>query len=139
MAKAATIRRPTNVMMQAVNLHLQGKEKNALAVLKDNAHDQHTKANLEHFARVRQEKGLGPYDLDKPRAPRGSRTAAAVSGDIVDVIDGRTKISTLVRLEARVKEVLADKDKGEVTKVRKALENVEKLRDQLEEAEALIA
>lgn len=35
-------------------------------------------------------------------------------------------------------ELIAEKDKAEVNRVRKAYENVEKLREQLEEAEALL-
>ena len=78
------------------------------------------------------------YDLEKGRGPRGPRAAKAPSGDAVSMIDGRTKTVTLVRLEARVKELLAEKPKQEVTKVKDAMKNVDKLREQLEEVEALL-
>ena len=134
--KDARIGRPTTAMMQAVNLALGGKQQQALALLNDNPHAQHNKANLAQFVSVREEKG--PYDLDKPRAPRGSGKARVASTDDLKV-DGRTKTGTLVRLEARIHELLADRDKTEVNRIRKAMGEVEKLREQLEEAEALLA
>ena len=38
-----------------------------------------------------------------------------------------------------IQELLADRDKTEVNRIRKAMGEVEKLREQLEEAEALLA
>ncbi len=138
--KKARIGRPTNVMTQAVNLALAGKPQQAMTLLNDNPHGQHTKANLAQFVSVREEKG--PYDLDKPRAPKGSqkpsKARSTASTDELK-IDRRTKTVKLVQLEVRVQELLADRDKTEVNKIRKAMVEVDKLREQLEEAEALLA
>ena len=54
------------------------------------------------------------------------------------MIDGTTKISTLLKMKARIEAVLAEKDQKEVKKVQAALETMEQLRTQLQEAEALI-
>lgn len=138
--KDARIGRPTTAMMHAVNLALAGKQQQAMALLNDNPHAQHTKANLAQFVAAREEKG--PYELDKPRAPRGPRkpgTARSTASTDDLKIDGRTKTGTLVRLEARIQELLEEKDKTEVNKIRKAMVEVDKLREQLEEAEALLA
>lgn len=80
------------------------------------------------------------YDLTKGTGPRGPRKAraSADSDDIVSMIDGRTRVATLIRLEERVKEILAQKPKAEVTKTKDAMTSIDKLREQLEEAEALI-
>jgi soluble cytochrome b562 len=58
--------------------------------------------------------------------------------DVVDMISGRTKLSTLLRLQAKLDELLAERDKGEVKKVKDALTNVQKLRAELDAAEKLI-
>ena len=70
---------------------------------------------------------------------KGKGTPPARKGDLLDLIDGRTKLSTLLRLQTKIEELLTDKDKGEIKKVRDALANVEKLRAELAEAESLIA
>lgn len=70
---------------------------------------------------------------------KGGGTQSKPKGDIVASIDGRTRISVLLRLQAKIEEILAAKDKKEVSEVKAALNSVEKLRKQLEEAEARIA
>jgi len=73
---------------------------------------------------------------------KGKKRKAAVTVEktveIWEQIDGRTKTSTLLRLQSRIEELLADRDKGEVKKVKDALANVQKLRAELLEAEKLI-
>lgn len=73
---------------------------------------------------------------------KGKKRKAAVAPvekvDLWDMVDGRTKTSTLLRLQSRIEELLSDRDKAEVKKVKDALSNVQKLRAELLEAEKLI-
>lgn len=73
---------------------------------------------------------------------KGKKRKAAVTVEktveIWEQIDGRTKTSTLLRLQSRIEELLSDRDKAEVKKVKDALSNVQKLRAELVEAEKLI-
>lgn len=50
MAKKLKVGRPTKIMMEAVNLELQGKHDEAVKHLKTVVHEQHTATNLERFA-----------------------------------------------------------------------------------------
>lgn len=136
MAKSGALKRPTRIMQEAVNMHLEGKTAEAIKHLKTEEHAQHTKENLERFVEIRKSKGLGPYTFE--RKPRGSKALAVEGDDILSTIDGRTKVATLIRLENRVRELLAEKDQKEVTKVRDAMKNYEKLKQQLEEAQNLL-
>lgn len=56
----------------------------------------------------------------------------------VPSIDGRTRIADLLKWQARIEEVLAEKDKADVAKVKKAMANVDRLKAELADAEALI-
>ena len=53
-------------------------------------------------------------------------------------IDGRTSLVTLVQVEARVHELLGQKPKTEVNKVKKAMAEVEVLRKKYEDARAVL-
>ena len=129
------LKRPTKEMMLAVNAAIDGKQTDA-----DRLVTEHKLSRKELQARLEKRAGE-KYDLEKGRGPRkanGIGTAKAPSGDMASIIDVRTKIVTLLHLESKVQELLAQKNKSEVTKVRDAVKNVGKLRKQLEDAEALI-
>lgn len=150
MAKAAKPGRPTNVMMKAVNLNLEGKEDDAKQLLDSEKHRQHTLANLKRFTAARKDKG--PYEIggakaETPKPQRRGRGRAKAKpqveavhepGDVLGMIDGRTKLSTLVKLEAKIQTLLASKDKKQVEEMRKAAKEVEDLRRELAEKEALL-
>jgi len=150
MAKATKPGRPTNTMMKAVNLNLAGKENEAKQLLDSEKHRQHTLANLKRFTAARKDKG--PYEIGgtkaaTPKPKRRGRGRAKAKpqveavhepGDVLGMIDGRTKLSTLVRLEAKIQALIAGKDRKEVDRMRKAAKEVEDLRKQLAEAEALL-
>ncbi len=127
------LKRPTKGMMLAVNATL---DKNQPEV--DRLVTEHTLDRKEIQTRIEM-RGGERYDLEKGRGPRVLKKATAPSDDIVASIDGRTKISSLLKLHSRIEEILAQKDKQEVTKVRDAMKNIDKLRKQLEDAEALIS
>ena len=131
---AMKLKRPTKGMMLAVNASIDGKtaEVNKLT-------NEHKLSKTELQQRLEMRQG-DKYDLTKGTGPRGPRKARATadSDGIVSMIDGRTKVATLLRLEERVKEVLAQKPKAEVTKTKDAMKNIDKLRAQLEEAESLL-
>lgn len=74
----------------------------------------------------------------KRKGKRKARVTVVEKVDVLDMINGRTKLSTLLRLQGKIEELLADRDKGEVKKVKDALGNVQKLRAELEAAEKLI-
>jgi len=94
----------------------------------------------------------GPYEIGGAKAAiakqqrrgrgRAKTTPQVETGgearDILSIIDGRTKLSTLVRLEAKIQSLIASKDQKEVDRMRKAAKEVEDLRRQLAEAEALL-
>lgn len=159
MAKAAKPGRPTNTMMKAVNLNLEGKEDEAKELLKSQPSKQHTEANLKRFTAARKDKG--PYEIGgaKAGAKRGRKAAPQRRGrgraqtqrqaepdiisfhdepNVLGMIDGRTKIATLVKLEAKIQSLLAGKDKKEVEAKRKAAKQLEDLKKQVAEAEALL-
>ena len=125
-------------MMLAVNATIDGKQK---AV--DQFVQEHKLSRKELQTRLEMRSGQ-KYDLSKGRGPRKRRKKKIVKGatasksDIFSQIDGRTKTVTLVRFEARICELLAQKKKAEVAKVRNAMKNLDKLRNQLAEAEALL-
>lgn len=55
------------------------------------------------------------------------------------IVDGRTKLSVLIRLEKEIATEIGKRDKKEVSQVRTAMEEVDDLRKKLAEAESLIA
>ena len=119
------IGRPTKPMMQAVDASIAGDTKLLNLLVKEHRLDAH---DVE--ARVQGRKGR-PYGSGK------KRTARAPSS-VVEMIDGRTSIVNLLRLEAKVAALLASKDPQDVQQVRAAMENVETLRTKLREAESLL-
>ncbi len=71
-------------------------------------------------------------------AGRTTVTVTPKAGNVLDLIDGRTTAVTLLKIAYRANELLDAKPKAEVQKIEKAMENAEKLREQYEEAMALI-
>lgn len=134
----AQLRRPTRIMQEAVNLAMDGKRAQGVKLLGEHKeeNDMHTAKGLDMFVAKREESGKGPYTFE--RKPRGAKTGKAAASDIAASIDGRTSIVNLVALEAKVKEQLAERPKAEVTKVRNAVANYDKKREELAEMEALL-
>ena len=64
------------------------------------------------------------------------RTASQASSSSVR-IDGRTPTAKLLKLQAAIHDALDAKDKAEVRAVKKAIAEVDSLREQLAEAESL--
>ena len=134
MAKRLT--RPTKEMMQAVNAVIAGNKPTATQILKE-----HGLRRKELETRVELRDGQ-KYDLKSKRQVKKTtrrRTATGTrTNGIAASVDGRTNVVTLVHLEARVGELLSQKPKAQVTKVRKAIAEVEVLRQKYETAKALI-
>ncbi len=127
------LNRPKKEMMLAINASIDGNDQEVNRLVNEFKLDR-----KELQARLEKRNGE-QYDLEAGKGPRRPRVASRASDDILATVDGRTKISSLLRLESRIKEVLAQKDKSEVAKVRDTLNNIEKKRRELEEMEALIA
>lgn len=72
------------------------------------------------------------------QASRKGQAKGRATGDIVGMVNGRTSIATLLKLQDKVAEQLKERDGKDVAKVKAAMSNVEKLRKELAEAEALI-
>lgn len=66
------------------------------------------------------------------------RASAAASTDILSAIDVNTSLGTLIMLEAKVAELLSKRDRAEVERARKAVQEVDELRKRLAEAQALL-
>ena len=138
MAKRLT--RPTKEMMQAVNAVIAGNKPKATQILKE-----HGLSRKELDTRVEFRDGekydLRPKSKRQPkkvtRRPSASATGTRPNG-IASSVDGRTNVVTLVQLETRVGELLSQKPKAQVTKVRKAIAEVEVLRQKYEAAKAVL-
>lgn len=130
--------RPTKEMMLAINAQLDGKTKEAESLISE-----HRLNRKEMELRI-EKRGGQRYELSGgKRGGRGKKariiaTASAPSRDILTMIDGRTKTATLARLETRISELFASRDKSEVAKVRDAVKNVAALRRQLQAAESIL-
>ena len=134
----AKFRRPTRIMQEAVNLAMDGKRAKAVKLVAEhkNENDMHTAKALDVFVAKREESEKGPYTFE--RKPRGAKAGKAAASDIASSIDGRTTTVNLLKLEAKLGELLAKKPKTEVTKVRNALSNYDKKREELDEMETLL-
>ena len=144
---AKTLRRPSNAMMLAVNAAIGGNKKKVNELVKE-----HGLSRRELDARLEIRDGQ-KYDLTKRggrpkgstnrnagRAPGGARTTVSVSNaeNVLQIMDGRTKTATLLKISYRANELLDGKPKREVQKVEKAMENAEKLRKEYQAALTLI-
>jgi len=139
------LKRPTKEMMLAVNAAISGNKKGVNQLVRE-----HKLNRKELQQRVEKREGEKYSFSRKPRARRTvkkkARRARRVAkapraskpgfDDIASTIDGRTKTVTLMKLEARVAELLKQKPKREVTKVRDTLKNYQKMQRELQEMEA---
>lgn len=128
--------RPTKEMMLAINAQLDGNAKEAESLIR--AHSLNRK---EMELRIQKRDGE-KYDLvGKKRGRKKGKVIASASAparDIFNMIDGRTKTSTLIKLEGRISEILTGRDGREVSKVRDAVKTINDLRRKLQAAENLI-
>lgn len=130
--------RPTKEMMLAINAQLSGNAKEAEGLVRE-----HGLSRREMELRI-QKRGGEKYDLAGKKRGRGRgrgkviASASAPARDIINMIDGRTKTSTLVKLEGRISEILTGRDAREVSKVRDAMKTINDLRRKLQAAESLI-
>ena len=133
---AKQLRRPTKEMMLAVNASIDGKKKEVDALVAENKLD---RSELEQRGKLREGQ---PYSFTrKKRAKKAGKKAvkpAATPVDVLSMIDGRTKIVTLLEIEARVNELLSKKPDEDVTRVRDAIGRAQTLRTQLKEAESVL-
>ena len=136
---AKTLRRPTKEMMLAVNASIAGNKKKVNDLVKE-----HRLGRRELDARLEIRDGE-KYQLRRKAAPatiepkvRAAKLTDGPVDEVLGIINRRTNIVTLVRLEGRAQELLAQKRKAEVNKVRKAMAEVEVLRQKYEEAKAAL-
>lgn len=134
--------RPTKEMMQAINAQLSGDAKTAESLIRE-----HNLNRKEMELRI-EKRGGKKYDLTLRRGRRSRRgpkaggvvvRASAPSRDILAMIDGRTKVSTLVKLEQRVGELLSKRNGRQVARVRSAMKDILALRRKLDSAEKALA
>ncbi len=133
------LRRPTKEMMQAVNASIAGNKKKVNEFVKE-----HRLSRRELDARLEIRDGE-KYQLRRKAAPatiepkvRAAKLADGPVDEVLGIINRRTNIVTLVRLEARAQDLLAQKPKAKVNKVKKAMAEVEVLRQKYEEAKAVL-
>lgn len=138
---AKTLRRPTKEMMQAVNAAIAGGNKKKVTQLVN----EHRLSRKELEARLEIRDGE-KYNLRKKKPVRRVKASKVLSTSpangpvegILKGVDGRTGTVTLVQVEARVQELLGQKPKTEVTKVKKAMAEVEVLRRKYEDAKGIL-
>ena len=136
---AKVLRRPTKEMMQAVNASIAGNKKKVNDLVKE-----HRLSRRELDARLEIRDGE-KYQLRRKAAPatiepkvRAAKLADGPVDEVLGIINRRTNVVTLVRLEARAQELLAQKPKTQVNKVKKAMAEVEVLRQKYEDAKAVL-
>ena len=144
---AKTLRRPTREMMQAVNASIAGNKKKVNELVKE-----HRLSRRELEARLEIRDGE-KYDLTKKagrpkgsgkkttgrgpgRPPKAGRPGVTV--EVTQMIDGRTKTVSLLRLAYKIDELLEERPKAEVQKIEKAMEQAEELKEKYEKAMQLI-
>lgn len=130
------LRRPTKPMMLAVNASIAGKKKDVDELAKEHKLD---RDEVEQRVKLREGR---PYSFtNRRRGKKVKKKAAkpiAAPADILSMIDGRTKILTLLEIDARVNELLSKKTEEDVARVRSSLRKVEKLERELKEARATL-
>jgi len=131
-------------MMEAVNAKLAGRDAEANRLIKEHKLDR-----AEVKARIDLREGR-PYTMkllrsrkkparrSAPKARASSTPRRRRAPNLLQRIDGTTGIATLLRIEQRVQELLAQKGGDDVSKARAALANVDEYRKKVEEAEALL-
>ena len=136
---AKTLRRPTKEMMLAVNASIAGNKKKVNDLVKE-----HRLGRRELDARLEIRDGE-KYQLRRKAAPatiepkvRAAKLTDGPVDEVLGIINRRTNIVTLVRLEGRAQELLGQKPKAQVNKVRRAMAEVEVLRQKYEDARAVL-
>ncbi len=144
---AKTLRRPSNAMMLAVNAAIGGNKKKVNELVKE---DGLSRRELDARLEIRdgekydvKKKGGRPKGSTNKKAGRAlGRARATVSAsnaeNVLQMMDGRTKTVTLLRIAYRANELLDGKPKAEVQKFEKAMDDAEKLKQQYEKTLALI-
>ena len=145
---AKTLRRPTTEMMQAVNASIAGNKKKVNELVKEH---RLSRRELEDRLEIRdgekyelRKKGGRPKGAGRKkttgrgpgRPPAAGRPGVTV--DVKQMIDGRTKTVSLLRLAYKIEELLEERPKAEVQKIEKALEQAEELKEKYEKAMELI-
>ena len=134
--------RPTKQMMLAINAQLEGDARQADGLVREHGLDR-----KEMQLRIEKRAGEKYTFSNKRRGKRGKNSkkvglvaaASAPTRDILALIDGRTKIATLVRLESRIDEILALRNGRDVSKIRDAMKQINDLRKRLQVAESVLA
>ena len=149
-----SIRRPTKIMQQAVNLEFDGKTAEAVHLLEEHKADSemHTEKYLSHFFEVRRSKGLGPYSLDNgtsngrtrrrgsgrakvtPQVARAPRNKAGSQNDVLEMVNESTSTATLLQLQGKTQRLLSTRSAKEVERAKQALKEVAKLKQEVQEA-----
>ena len=130
------LRRPTKPMMVAVNASIAGKKKEVDTLVRENR-----LSRSELLQRLKLRNGQA-YDFARKSKRKKARRKAVkpvvTAVDVLSMIDGRTKILTLLEIDARVNELLSKKTEEDVARVRSSLRKVEKLERELKEARATL-
>jgi len=149
---AKTLRRPKKEMMLAVNASIDGDTKTLAQLRKDfDIGNAELKTRLEmrngeKYGMTRKggrKKGTGKKKPTngRRRGPGRPPKAAAVEApkrDLLDMIDGRTKTVSLLKLSHKIEDILGQRDKKEVEKIDKALIEYEEMEGKLEAMKQLI-
>ena len=122
------LRRPTKLMMRAVNASIEGQEAEVERLVEGHSLDRG-----ELAARLELRKGR-PYDLAVGKGRRVQARPKALIPEIGDDLG----VATLIRLEGRVREALDRKPPEDVARAREAFTAVEEQRRRLEAAEKVL-
>ncbi len=144
---AKTLRRPSNAMMLAVNAAIARNKKKVNELVKEHGISRRElDARLEILDGQRYDltkrggRPIGSTNRKAGRAPSQARVSVSVSNaeNVLQMMDGRTKTATLLKISYRANELLDGKPKREVQKVENAMEIAERLRKEYQEALSLI-
>jgi hypothetical protein len=148
-------------MQQAVNLEFEGRTAEAVRLLEEHMaeSEMHTEEYLSHFFETRREKGLGPYFLENgqgtngaahkkkiaqsqssPQAPRANRLKPKPTSqnDLLEAVNESTSTATLLQLQGKTQRLLSMRSSKDVEKAKDALKRVAKLKQELDEALAVL-
>ena len=128
--------RPKKEMMLAVNATIEGKTKEVERLI-----EEHNLDETELAEALERRKGIRyPFTRKKrsKKAKKKAVTPVATPVDVLSMMDGRTKIVTLIEIEEKARELLSKKSEEEVARTRSSLRKVEKLEKDLEEARATL-
>ena len=129
---AKTLRRPSKQMMLAVNASIDGNEEEVKSLKAEFKLDQG-----ELTKRLEMRAGEKYSFERKSRAKKDPEYTIEVE-NLENLLTEETKIAVLIRVGEKAKQLLEAKPKDEVTRITKAISDVEKLRKQYEAALELI-